>query len=339
MLLVTSIPHQPGWYPINHMVRLAAAAFGSEILDAKKLAGPSLVSRTLGMVARRDRKSSGAETCLLIGAAPTDLLQIYNVPGWRTRFRWIGAWVIDSFWTHWIPKSIRIAQPFDDFFITSKEDADAWKTALRVQPGWLPWGSDVLGLGSANPVRPWDLTRVGRQPPSWDDDDATGQAASGLGLRFHPRPPETPGDASENQRHLMQRYAQSKFLLAFSNSVNPTNYTHPTREYLTGRWVDALAGGAVVAGVAPRGADALLWPGATLELGGIDRAKGLATIARAAAAWTPQVAARNHAMALRRLDWRSRFQVIAKACGEQPAHLAEELRALQATIDSLDPAP
>ena len=39
---------------------------------------------------------------------------------------------------------------------------------------------------------------------------------------------------------------------AFSNAVSPAPYTHPSREYLTGRWTDSLASGATTAGITPR---------------------------------------------------------------------------------------
>ena len=83
-------------------------------------------------------------------------------------------------------------------------------------------------------------------------------------------------DPVANQASLMERLSRAKFTLSFSNAVSPASYTHPTREYLTGRWTDALASGAVVAGIAPACAATaeLLWPAATLELATVDRADG-----------------------------------------------------------------
>lgn len=337
MILVNAIPQGSGWEPINHMIRLAARLFEAEVIDAAAWPPPSAARRTLAALRRRGPSKRSSETCLLIGTSPGDLQQLFNLRGWRSRFRWIGAWVIDSFWTEWIPGAIRLAQPFDALFITSREDIDAWERVMRPRPLWLPWGTDTLGLGSGGESRPWDLIRVGRQPPEWDDDLATAEAASRLKLTFHPRPPYSDRPAPDDYAKLLEFYRQSKYLLAFSNLVSPTRYTHPTRDYLTGRWVDALACGAVVAGVAPRGpgVDALLWPGATLELGGIGRADGLRVIADALARWTPRTAARNHAMSLRRLDWRWRFEQIAAAAGESPEPLANELRALRERIESL----
>src|SRR4051795_9364264 len=95
-------------------------------------------------------------------------------------------------------------------------------------------------------------------------------------------------DATANQTALMRRLAEVKFTLAFSNSVSPASYTHPTRQYLTGRWTDSLASGAVVAGILPDcdATDELLWPGATLDLGTTDRGLGIERLAAAVDSWT-----------------------------------------------------
>ena len=335
MLIVDCIPDGQGWDPINHLVRMAADCLDAEVVRVKQDDLPSQLKRAASVLSQRSR-GAGSETCLIIGKAPTDLLRIFNVPGWRTRFCWIGAWIIDSFWTDWIPTTNRFSQPFDDVFITSLEDADAWETALRARPTWLPWGSDVLALGSSGGNRPWDLTRVGRQPLEWEDDLSNQMAAEEVGIRFHPRPSFSTTSGQANHEELMLAYGETKFLLAFSNTVNPTNYTHPTREYLTGRWVDALGAGAVVAGIAPRGPgiDRLLWPGATLDLATTDRADGLATVGKALASWTAEVAHRNHAFALSRLDWRWRLRTIAEASGEKPARLAHQLQQLRERVSA-----
>lgn len=133
----------------------------------------------------------------------------------------------------------------------------------------------------------------------------------------------------------MARIARAKFTLAFSNAVNPASYTHPTREYLTGRWTDSLAGGAIVAGVAPAcgAAEALLWPGATLELETVDPAVGIERIAENVGRWTPRAASDNHREALRRLDWRWRFRELALSLGVQSDQLDAELEAVEAAAE------
>jgi hypothetical protein len=334
LLIVNLVPYGQGWDPINHMVRLAAELLEAELIELPARRS-TRVERLLAMLARRQRAPRGQHG-LLICAQPRDLAGLLDIEGWRKRFDRLAAWVIDSFWLDAIPRSMRTLRPFDHLFVTSAEDMPAWQQVTATPTRWLGWGADVLGLGGAQAAREWDLLRVGRQPPPWDDDELTARAAAAAGLRFHPRPGGAVLTPFENQRFLMQRYAQTKFVLAFSNRVNPTSYTHPHRQYLTGRWVDALASGAVVAGVRPRepSIDELLWPEATLELGGTELQGGLALIQEAARRWHPGLSATNHAWALRRLDWRWRFKVLADAFALAPPRLAAELTRLEAAIAS-----
>jgi hypothetical protein len=182
--------------------------------------------------------------------------------------------------------------------------------------------------------------RVGRQPPEWDDDLDAALAAKSLGIRYRGRPDSGSLNALENQKLMMNAYGAAKFTLAFSNAVNRDPNNHPTREYLTGRWVDALGSGSIVAGVAPRGpnTDGLLWAGATLELGGVRRAEGLQIVAAALRQWTPHSAALNYHMALKRLDWRWRFKALAEICEVRSASLTQELRSLEERIAGLTAA-
>ena len=190
----------------------------------------------------------------------------------------------------------------------------------------MPWGADVLRLGSVAGEREFDLTRVGRQPPEWDNDKTSAASCEALGLRYQGRTPIL-DDPAESHRALTRLYGGSKFMLAFSNAANPTNYTHPARQYLTARWVDALAGGATVAGILPQSPEiqSMLWPEATLELGTVEREAGLAKIADAVAAWTPAKAVYNYQMSLGRLDWRWRLLAIAKVLGEPAPKLLAEI--------------
>ena len=174
---------------------------------------------------------------------------------------------------------------------------------------------------------------MGRQPPEWDRDDETERACREWGLRFRGRPPvgECPADSL---RELMGYQARSKYILAFSNRVDRHLHTHPTREYLTCRWFDALACGASLAGVTPRSpsADQTLWPGACLDLGTLRRQEGLPILADAVRNWRPERAATNHRFALERLDWRWRFATIAEALGEAPPRLEAELELVRQAI-------
>jgi hypothetical protein len=315
------------------MILLAAELFDARVLPVDQRQ-PSSFAKAFSYLQRRSDRRAAREPCLLVCTGASDLSKILNVPDWGTRFGPLGAWIIDSFWTDHIPAKMPLANMFDMFFVTSLEDINTWKQISGVPTTWLPWGTDALRLGSGESNRNWDVTRVGRQPPEWEEDQCASEAASLLGIRYRPRPASNGLNTLQNQRLMMDVYADTKYVLAFSNAVNPEPYTHPTREYLTGRWVDGLAGGAVLAGVPPKGAsvDQLLWEGATLDFGTIGLDEGLRSLSAALLQWSPQCALKNYAMALKKLDWRWRFKILADSYGLKPSMLAREIDLLQDRI-------
>jgi hypothetical protein len=325
--VVYGAPSGGGWHPVTHMVRLLA-----ELLPARLVAvpinRPAGAARRLAAAAPRRR---GRSTCLVVAASPRHLGTLLRPDYWLRGYEHVAGWVIDSFWVDRIPRVAR--RHFDQLFVADKEVVDVWSDATGLPVTWLPWGADVLRLGSGDDDRPIDLQRVGRQPAAWEDDDETRRLCAEAGLRFEGRFP-LHDDPATNQASLMERLARAKFTLAFSNAVSPATYTHPTREYLTGRWTDALACGAVVAGIAPAcGATAeLLWPGATLELGTTDRPQGIRQVVDAVSAWNPQTARDNHRKALERLDWRWRFRELAASLGVDSQRLDAELDTIRAAL-------
>jgi hypothetical protein len=200
---------------------------------------------------------------------------------------------------------------------------------------WLPWGSDVLHLGSSNPVRQIDLLRFGRQPKEWDDDLANGRLCQSLGIEFHGRP-QSLSDATDNERGLMRTLSKAKFTLAFSNRVSPGAQTHPKREYITGRWTDSLAAGATVAGIPPssESVQSLLWPEALLDTGTVNQTEGLKVIDSMVRAWTPERAQLNYIRSLETFDWRLRFKTLAEALDAHSLQLDAELARLTQAIRS-----
>jgi hypothetical protein len=330
VLIVNCVLDDDGWSPIHHLVSLASRLLEAEVLVVPKNL-PSFLDKVSSVLRRRSDQAHGQESCLLICAGPGDLVRLLSIDDWRGRFKFLAAWIIDSFWLDHIPTSTRLSKPFDHFFITSSEDVEQWRKITGVPTTWLPWGTDALNLGNGAPDREWDITRVGRQPPEWEDDVSTALAAGLLGIRYRGRVRSNGSStALQNQELIMHAYGSSKYVLAFSNAANPEGYTHPTRQYLTGRWVDALACGAVVAGISPRSPDVdeLLWQGATLELGSVRRQEGLEMVASALKLWTPKSAIRNNAMALKKLDWRWRLKTIADIFGTETATLRIELERL-----------
>ena len=324
-------PGGEGYHCVFHMARLAAELLGGELVViaprpislAEKMSGILLPWR-------------GSNTlCLLICPSPADLSSILLARDWRKPYRRIVAWVFDSFWPGLIPSWARASRLFDQIFVTEQEDLHTWRRMMHAPVDWLPWGSDVLNLGSSNAVRPFDLLRFGRQPQEWDDDVVNRQRCDSRGLSFHGRP-KSWQDATHNERGLMQTLSTTKFSLAFTNRLSPGKNTHPEREYITGRWTDSLASGASVAGIPPDSetVQSLLWPEALVDLGTVRQEEGLDVMTAMVQAWTPERARINHVKALERLDWRLRFQTLALALGVRSLRLDGELDRLSASIRS-----
>jgi hypothetical protein len=322
--VVYADPGLPGYHPVNHMARLAAELLEGQLIVLE----PRSLTKLEKLEFLLPRRRSGLP-CLLICSSPADLSSILLIEKWRKRYGRMVAWVFDSFWPNLIPRFATLSGAFDQVFVTELDDIDTWRKRLAVPVEWLPWGSDVLRLGSANPCRRLDLLRIGRQPREWDDDDSTSTVCESRGLSFEGRPP-TFVDATQSERSLMAIESTTKYILAFSNRFGSDINTHPRREYITGRWTDALAAGAIVAGVPPhsQSVQSLLWEEALLDLGTANRAKGVDVIARAVSEWSPERARLNYVRALERLDWRWRFKRLAAALDVRARHLENELENL-----------
>lgn len=126
-------------------------------------------------------------------------------------------------------------------------------------------------------------------------------------------------ERAENQATERQALLASRLVLVFSNRVSPAAYTHPTREYLTGRWTDALAAGCLVAGTAPATARTLLWPGATVEVSPSDRSVAWPVLIEAAEGWDLARAHAQQHRARQTLDWRWRLRDLCQVAGWEPA--------------------
>lgn len=237
VVILYNRPLSSGWHPITYMVNLAAELFDADLVtQTLRHQDMSSTLRKLSCF----RRPRGIEPCLFICRTPMDLNMVSTIVQWYRRFNRIVVWVIDSFLHETIPWIARLARPYDAFFVTHLEDMQPWTRATRRPVQWLPWGADVLRLGSDNPQRSCDLLRVGRQPASWNDDRRTESLFRDASIRFRGRPPFF-DHAGEAQSQLMKHYADTRFTLAFSNSVDSRPYTHQTRQYITGRWSDALA--------------------------------------------------------------------------------------------------
>lgn len=323
-------PPGPGWDPVTLMARQAASLLGAHYVEISADKEYSKIKAASGLLPRR----KGRGTCLVIAPQPVHLGMLLRRDYWLTGYDAVVGWVIDSFLDDRIPHMARGRRHFDRLFVTDGELVDDWAHQTRTPTSWLPWGADVLGLGPLRLERPVDLQRLGRQPDSWEGDDETAVTASIAGVAFRGRPGFA-GNPVESQQLVTHALSRAKFALAFSNRYSPAAYTHPTREYLTGRWTTALAAGASVAGIAPRcrATDELLWDGALLEFDSVDREAGLAAVKEAVATWTPRHAFVNRVEAMRRLDWRWRYRELAGALGVHAPALETDLALLQAKLD------
>jgi hypothetical protein len=320
-----------GYHCVLHMARLAAELLNGELILVQP-GNPTLTNKLSGIFPPRKRSRSA---CLLICPSPGDLSSILLVQNWRQTFSRIVAWVFDSFWTDWIPPWTRASRIFDQVFVTEREDLNVWRRKMHAAVDWLPWGSDVRNLGSSNPARQFDLVRFGRQPKEWDDDLVNGRVCQSLGINFHGRP-QSLSDATDNERGLMGTLSNAKFALAFSNRVSPGTQTHPTREYITGRWTDSLAAGATVVGIPPSSESvrSLLWPEALADIGTVNQTEGLKVIGSMVRAWTADRAQLNYIRSLEKLDWRWRFKTLDEALGTRSSRLETELACLAGFIRS-----
>lgn len=331
MHIVYTRADEPGWYPITHMVHLLARLSRATLTEvpADRVAGR--LERLASVVPRR----RGAEDLLVVCPAPGHMQALTSLPRWWSSYRCVSAWVIDSWWDERIPQLARGARQFDRVWITEPENIDAWRSRVGGEVEHLPVGADVLGnVFDVDAPRPVDVLRVGRMPEGWDDDAEVARVFAEHGLRFAGRPPMEK-EYDEGMRVLWEAERRAKFVLAFTNLVSPAPYTHPTSEYVTPRWADAISSGATTVGVLPRTATARsLWPAASLDVP-LELGQGVVAIAEAAARWTPQVACNNRANALRVLDWRHRFKIIQQALGARWEALDQEVAELDTRQASL----
>lgn len=323
-----------GWGPIDELATLTARLLNGRLITLRDRGEVSVARKATSILPRiRGR----GRTLLVIAANPAMLAYASRWSHWVPGYERTAAWVIDSFWTERISRFAIGGRHFDDFFITDGDLVDQWHTLTGTPTHWLPWGTDTLAFTNVTADRPVDLLRLGRQPKAWDDDEALVRDAATFGLVAAGRPPMG-RTGEENQRIVREALMDAKFVLAFSNLVSPAAYTHPTRDYVTGRWLDALAAGATVVGVAPHNAANLLWSGATIEIDSGDRLAGLRIVSKSAEEWSPAIPVEQRELARECLDWRLRLSDICGILQKPIAHaLKQEMALLFSSQDDAEP--
>ncbi|MET0884877.1 MAG: hypothetical protein ABWX92_00375 [Mycetocola sp.] len=317
-----------GWGPIDELVQLMARLLEARVTVIPDRGEVSVWRKSASLLPRRRRRGTAL---LVIATNPAQLAYAARTHHWWPGYETIGAWVIDSFWTDRISRFARGGHHFDHIFITDESLIDEWSEMTSTRTHWAPWGADTLVFPISGGPRPTDLLRLGRQPEAWDDDSVTMELAGKLGLAMSGSPPSS-SEGLRNQELLRTALLRSKCVLAFHNGASPGDYTHPTRTYVTGRWMNALAAGAIVVGATPPAAESQFWPGATQEISPQDRVQGLHTVRDVVASWTPAWALENQVRARATLDWRLRIRGIVQAMGlSEPRLLSEEISQLGQT--------
>jgi len=302
-----------GWQPILHMVLLMSEYFDADLQIIKREDYKHEDSRLKKITWCLKRYKKG-DDCLIIVPSASEIEVLYTLDkNWRNKFGKVAVYVIDSFWTDRIPWYSKYFNHIDHYFVTSPEDAESWAERIKAPVSSIPWGSDVLELGWQKETKDIDLLRLGRQPPEWDDDAVSNALCSKNKIVFHGRPPYIQ-NINDSYLLTMRFMKRSKFILSFSNAVDSSPYTHPTKEYITGRWTDALASGAVVVGTTPncRNVSELLWDAATVNINSTSQDAVINAIKEASHIWTEELAITNYTNALNKLDWRWRFKDILK---------------------------
>lgn len=332
--LVVVYARQPGigWQSVTHFAHLAARLLGTRLTVVDSVSSTILLRKLGALLPRRRRIGK----LLLIAPIPEYLYAIVDWASTVRRTFETSVLVTDSFWVERIPRIARSRTFVERIFIHDGELVDDWARLTGRPVTWIPVGSDALGLGSYSGDRPVDLLRFGRQPPAWNDDHDTAVAAARHGISFAGRP-RFHQDPEDGFAELQRNLSVAKVTLAFSNRVNRELYNHPTREFVSYRWVDAISAGAVVAGTLPRTmtAEKVLWPEATIEVNPNDLDAGLSVIKDYARSWTAEVPMRQYLGALKNLDWRWRLSQMAEEMGVDAPLLDKEIGILQARVQQL----
>lgn len=322
-----------GWAPVTAMAELLAEFWAAEL---RVFTPRRLYSRPTRAASLVPRLRGRRPPLLIIAAHPGLLLSLARPSFLAGRFARVGAWIIDSFWDDRLPRFARTTQNIDHIWVTDGELVDGYAQRTQAPVDWAPWGADVLGrIGADNSAdRPVDLLRLGRQPDLWKDDDANRAWAACTGLAYQGRFP-APDGARENHQAVLTQLSRAKIVLSSSNLVDRAEYTHPTREYVTARFTDAVACGTLIAGRLPRCQALEVIPQiARLEIDINDREDGGSAIVDAARSWTPEQSAAIQHAGLMTTDWRWRFRSISDALEVESLRLDSELARLRELADA-----
>ena len=222
-----------GWGPITSMADLAGRLLDAPVRFIHPARDYGYVRRALSLAPGR---RAGQRSLLLIAAAPGDLLTLADPRVLAGQFRTVGVWIIDSFWAQRLPRFVLSRRHgIDQIWITDQELLAFYRGASATRCDWLPWGTDALAAVQADhAARSVDVLRLGRQPALWDDDASNASALAVHGLRYQGRFDLT-DDGSANQVEVRRQLDRAKVVLASGSLASPSDYSHPTRDYISAR--------------------------------------------------------------------------------------------------------
>lgn len=334
--IYVATPGGPGWAPLHTMAELLGTYLKGNCEEVDATASLKPITK---ICAALPRVKVGQRLAVVIASDPGQLNAIAQTYLAFKPYAAIYGWVIDSFWDDRIPRIAKATKTYTTIFVTDAADKKAWEARDVRNVEVLPWGTDVWSNLDARLVaadaKATDLLRVGRQPSAWEDDSHTAARAIEHHLVFRGRP-GFGNSVAESVAILNTELSRAKTVLAFSVRASPAGYTHPTKDYITARWLDALAWGAVVVGQRPESAatEELLWEGATLDLSPTDVDAGLQTLSEVLPTLTPETARSNVLNSLESLDWRHRFKALLDCMGSNSPHLENDLRSMQDRLNT-----
>lgn len=327
--LLVSVPADGGWTPVWQMIDLLHQYAGGKLIRIDPQLSQRKRTKILSVIPRYRRKNNRA--CIVIASDPgiaNSALRYFDI---YYRYEKVYLWVIDSFWSERIPRFLKKNKIFDKCFVMDSGDISDWKRQIEIPLGVLPWGADVLKINPENlSNKDVDVVRVGRQPEAWSDNQINQKYFTQKSL-IYLGSPHIPGGHFKLEEHLEQTLARSKFLLAFNNLSSPAAYTHPTRSYLTSRWVKGISYGAVMLGAIPTSKTALeLLPRwVHVEISPTSPKDAVEGITQASEQWDPRLPYALHAYACSVFDWRHRFAEIFSDLGFESPNLEQDIKTLE----------
>lgn len=278
---------------------------------------------------------SAKDKILIIVALWTDIVSHVNcIPGWRDKFRFVVAYVIDP-WQTWDEWPVNVPRELDCFVVPDKRTAKYWHETHGVQTLAVPLGVDVLTYGCNRINRPLDVAAYGRQEKSLLTAlKQTFNHPSSERFLYHTTAWRNI-QWNDNRRLIWKILHKSKASLCFDIFEAP----HENRTYhfpiIPARYYEAAAAGAAIVG---RHADIAEmkrdfgWEDALIELprdpyGAIDALEELFEDHERLS----RIHQRNHAEAWHRHDWRYRLKMILEHLGiDMTPRLVDYLAILRA---------